>query len=48
MTHEDDFKGYREPMLGVMKKFAVTVWCEVTVKTTRNKDRWGAKIRGWK
>lgn len=33
MTHEDDFKGYREPMLSVMKKFAITVWCEVTVKT---------------
>ena len=21
---------------------------EVTVKTTKKKDRWGAKIRGWK
>ncbi len=33
MTHEDDFKGYREPVLSVMRKYSVTVWCEVLVKT---------------
>ncbi len=33
MSHEDDFKGYREPLLSVMKRFSITVWCEVTVKT---------------
>jgi glutamyl-tRNA(Gln) amidotransferase subunit D len=31
----DDYKGYREPMLSVMKRFGVTVWCEVEAKTTR-------------
>jgi glutamyl-tRNA(Gln) amidotransferase subunit D len=31
----DAYKGYREPMLGVMKKFGVTVWCEVEAETTR-------------
>jgi glutamyl-tRNA(Gln) amidotransferase subunit D len=29
----DDFKGYRAPLVDVMKKFGVTVWCEVTAKT---------------
>ena len=31
----DDYKGYREPMLGVMKRFGVTVWHEVRAHTTR-------------
>lgn len=31
----DLYKGYREPALSVMKKFGITVWCEVRVKTTR-------------
>lgn len=31
----EDYKGYREPMLGVMKRFGVTVWCEIEARTTR-------------
>lgn len=31
----EDFKGYREPMLGVMKRFGVTVWSEIEAQTTR-------------
>ncbi|MEE9127052.1 MAG: asparaginase domain-containing protein, partial [Planctomycetota bacterium] len=31
----DDYKGYRDPMLAVMKRFGVTVWCEVRARTTR-------------
>lgn len=30
-----DFEGYREPMLGVMKRFGVTVWGEIRAHTTR-------------
>jgi len=37
MSHEDDFKGYREPLLSVLKQFGVTVWCEVDVTTRRGK-----------
>jgi len=37
MTHEDDFKGYREPLLSVLKQFDVTVWSEVVVSTRRGK-----------
>lgn len=34
MTAPDDrFKGYREPMLGVMKRFGATVWSEVVART---------------
>ncbi len=34
MTHDpDDFKGYRSPLVDLMKKFGVTVWCEVIAKT---------------
>jgi len=28
------YKGYREPLLSVMKRFDVTVWCEARVHTT--------------
>lgn len=31
----EDYKGYREPMLGVMKRFGVTVWCEIVARTSR-------------
>lgn len=33
MTTSDDYKGYRDPMLGVMKRFGVTVWSEVIART---------------
>lgn len=29
------YKGYREPMLSVMKKHGITVWCEVEAETKR-------------
>ena len=32
---DDRYKGYREPCLSVMKRFDVTVWCELRAKTTR-------------
>ena len=31
----EDYKGYRDPALSVLKKFDATVWSDVTVKTTR-------------
>jgi glutamyl-tRNA(Gln) amidotransferase subunit D len=31
----DDTRGYREPMLGVMKRFGVAVWSQVRARTTR-------------
>ena len=31
----DQNKGYREPCLSVFRKYGVTVWCDVKVKTTR-------------
>jgi glutamyl-tRNA(Gln) amidotransferase subunit D len=31
----EDFKGYREPCLGLMQRENVTVWCEVEAHTTR-------------
>jgi glutamyl-tRNA(Gln) amidotransferase subunit D len=31
----DPYRGYRGPSLEVMKRFGVTVWCEVRAKTTR-------------
>ncbi len=31
----EDFKGYREPMRGVMERFGVTVWSEIEAHTTR-------------
>ena len=34
MSDPDD-KGYREPCLSLMKRFGVTVWCEVRARTTR-------------
>jgi glutamyl-tRNA(Gln) amidotransferase subunit D len=32
---EDLYKGYREPLLEVMKRFGVTVWSEVEIDSTR-------------
>lgn len=32
---DEDYKGYREPLLSVMKKHEVTVWSEVKAKTSR-------------
>jgi glutamyl-tRNA(Gln) amidotransferase subunit D len=32
---DDRYKGYREPCLSVLKRFDVTVWCEVRARTTR-------------
>ncbi len=31
---DERYKGYREPCLSLMKKFDVTVWCEVRARTT--------------
>ncbi len=31
----EDTKGYREPLLGIMERFGVTVWSEITAHTTR-------------
>jgi glutamyl-tRNA(Gln) amidotransferase subunit D len=31
----EDYKGYRNPMLAVMRRFGITVWCEVLARTTR-------------
>jgi glutamyl-tRNA(Gln) amidotransferase subunit D len=33
----DDFKGYREPTLGLMKRSGVTVWSKVVAETTRGR-----------
>ncbi len=32
---DDAYKGYREPLLAVMKRFGVTVWSEIVVETSR-------------
>ena len=32
---EESYKGYREPCVSLMKRFGVTVWCEVKMETTR-------------
>jgi len=32
---KDPYRGYRGPTLEVMKRFGITVWCEVRAKTTR-------------
>ncbi len=32
---KDPYRGYRGPTLDVMKRFGITVWCEVKAKTTR-------------
>ncbi len=32
---DDRHKGYRDPCLALMRRFDVTVWCEVRVRTTR-------------
>jgi glutamyl-tRNA(Gln) amidotransferase subunit D len=34
---EDLYKGYREPLLEVMKRFGVTVWSEVEIDSTRGR-----------
>ncbi len=37
MTEEraDAYKGYRDPMQAVMRRFEFTVWCEIEAETTR-------------
>jgi glutamyl-tRNA(Gln) amidotransferase subunit D len=32
---KDDFRGYRDPVRGLMKRFGVKVWSEIKAKTTR-------------
>ena len=32
---DQDYEGYRDPMLSVLKAHDITVWCEVEVETTR-------------
>jgi glutamyl-tRNA(Gln) amidotransferase subunit D len=32
---DDAYKGYRDPCLALMRRFGVTVWCEVAARTTR-------------
>jgi len=34
-AHPDDYKGYREPLLSVLKEHGVTVWCIVRVDTAK-------------
>ncbi len=34
---DDAYKGYRPPLVDVMKKFGVTVWCEIIAETTRGR-----------
>jgi glutamyl-tRNA(Gln) amidotransferase subunit D len=31
----EENKGYREPLVGLMEKFGVTVWCDVIARTSR-------------
>ncbi len=33
--NNEDYKGYREPLLGALKRYNVKVWSEVSVDTTR-------------
>ncbi len=35
MTTSEDFKGYREPLISMMKAFGITVWSEVVARTTQ-------------
>jgi len=35
MSTADDYRGYREPMLSLLKREEVTVWSEVRARTTR-------------
>ncbi|HBL17568.1 MAG: glutamyl-tRNA(Gln) amidotransferase subunit D [Elusimicrobia bacterium GWA2_69_24] len=37
MSGADDYKGYREPALSVLKRFQVRVWSDVTVASSRGK-----------
>ncbi len=39
MTASDAYKGYREPLVGVMKRFGITVWCEIEASTSRGHFR---------
>lgn len=39
MSDAELYKGYREPLLSVMKRFGITVWCEVEARTTRGTFR---------
>lgn len=32
---EDPYKGYRDPCLSLLRRFGVSVWCEVEAETTR-------------
>ena len=32
---DDPHKGYREPLVSLMRRFGVKVWCEIIAKTTR-------------
>jgi glutamyl-tRNA(Gln) amidotransferase subunit D len=38
-NRDDAFKGYRDPVLGLMKRFEVTVWCEVRAKAAHGEFR---------
>ncbi len=35
MSDEQDYPGYREPTLSVLKRFGATVWSEIRARTTR-------------
>jgi glutamyl-tRNA(Gln) amidotransferase subunit D len=35
MSENDHYKGYRGPCVEPMKRFGITVWCEVRARTTR-------------
>ncbi|MGH8311538.1 MAG: Glu-tRNA(Gln) amidotransferase subunit GatD, partial [Steroidobacteraceae bacterium] len=37
MTDDDAYKGYREPLRGVLERFDLSVWCEAEVTTPRGK-----------
>ena len=38
-SRDDRYKGYRGPILELMKRFGITVWCEVRTETTRGEFR---------
>ena len=35
MSESDPYKGYRGPCVELMKRFGITVWCEVKARTTQ-------------
>ena len=37
--NDDPYKGYREPVLGLLQRFDATVWSIVTARTTRGDFR---------